>query len=301
MTTVSTIKSTSINGIVYTENEILSWIDRYNRAYAELVAIYTAKERLEAIENEEKAGRIGRLLYIAPRFQGNIKESLENLRISLWEKLLKTEDMRVFLTDKAYQKMKTRIEQAKDLEVTIENALTMLEALKQNNKETLLDTLVDLFDAYTSYHAEEFSKNKLGYNGWKTNNAFKLNEKIIFPNSVPYFTWKKEERYQSISWAIKEAIEDILKVFKLVSATPQGEWASWGDCAFENNILKFKVFKKGTIHVWFKDKEALSRLNFLVGQQKNWLPTENEIKNSKEAFAYIKKEFPNLAESLLIG
>ena len=90
-----------------------------------------------------------------------------------------------------------------------------------------------------------------------------------------------------------------MKVFKLISSKEAGEWKQIGDYEFENNLIHFKQFKKGTCHVWFKDLELLDKLNFLVGQQKNWLPTEDEIKNNKEAQDFIKKEFPNLNQKLL--
>ena len=181
------------------------------------------------------------------------------------------------------------------MEPTLENVYTMLVSLSQNNKAILTSALEELFDKFTSYHQEEFSKNIHYYNGWKTNDAFKMNKKVITPigGSIGWLRWERNG-YQDVDYQVRERIEDVLKVVQLVSKVPPGEWQQLGDYEFENDLLRFKVFKKGTLHIWFKDLKALDKLNFIVGQEKNWLPTDDEIKTDDDAAKYIKKHFPNM-------
>ena len=85
-----------------------------------------------------------------------------------------------------------------------------------------------------------------------------------------------------------------MKILSLVSPNPAGEWEQIGTYEFENNLLRFKFFKKGTLHIWFKDLQALAKLNYMVGQAKKWLPSEEEIEEDSEAKNFVKKEFPEL-------
>ena len=164
----------------------------------------------------------------------------------------------------------------------------------------LTETLEGLFDEITKSHMASFSKNIHYYNGWKTNDAFKLNKKVIIPKPYSQFdTYYSAETFDKLSFDVKEKINDVLKVLSLVSATPTGEWEALEDNHFENNIIRVKVFQKGTIHIWFKDLSALDRLNFIVGQAKNWLPTDDEIKADESAADYVKSIFPKLDMKLL--
>lgn len=122
-----------------------------------------------------------------------------------------------------------------------------------------------------------------------------MNKKVITPigGSIGWLRWERNG-YKDVDYQVRERIEDVLKVVQLVSKVPPGEWQQPGDYEFENDLLRFKVFKKGTLHIWFKDLKALDKLNFIVGQEKNWLPTDDEIKTDDDAAKYIKKHFPNM-------
>lgn len=228
-------------------------------------------------------------------FNLSYNAELQKLRIAYWEKMLKTDQFRELLTSSAYADLMKKITALADMEPTLENVYTMLVSLSQNNKAILTSALEELFDKFTSYHQKEFSKNIHYYNGWKTNDAFKMNKKVITPigGSLGWLRWERNG-YQNVDYQVRERIEDVLKVVQLVSKVPPGEWQQLGDYEFENDLIRFKVFKKGTLHIWFKDLKALDKLNFIVGQEKNWLPTDDEIKTDDDAAKYIKKHFPNM-------
>ena len=62
----------------------------------------------------------------------------------------------------------------------------------------------------------------------------------------------------------------------------------------KTTLFASRYLRKETLHIWFKDLKALDKLNFIVGQEKNWLPTDDEIKTDDDAAKYIKKHFPNM-------
>lgn len=285
------------NEVGYKEDEIMTYINMYNKHIEKLRNLYTTQQELDNY-----------LKYLNKKDIHSYYQSHKNeewnttvigVRSLYWDKILNTSKFRELLTSEAYDNLQKKINSLADLEITIQNVSLMLQTLSQNQYSILNDTLVKLFEKYTSYHQSEYSKNIHYYNGWKTNNAYKMNKKIIFPSHLSYYWRWERNSYNDVDYSLKQKIEDILKVFKLISSKEEGEWKQIGDYEFENNLIHFKQFKKGTCHVWFKDLELLDKLNFLVGQQKNWIPTEDEIKNNKEAQDFIKKEFPNLNQKLL--
>ena len=285
------------NEIGYKEDEIITYINMYNKHIEKLRNLYTTQQELDNYLKYLNKKDIR--FYYQSHENKDWNSTVIGVRSLYWDKILNTSKFRELLTNEAYDDLQKKINSLSDLEITLQNVSLMIQTLSQNQYSILNDTLVKLFEKYTSYHQSEYSKNIHYYNGWKTNDAYKMNKKIIFPSYLSYY-WKWERSsYNDVDYSLKQKIEDILKVFKLISSKEAGEWKQIGDYEFENNLIHFKQFKKGTCHVWFKDLELLDKLNFLVGQQKNWLPTEDEIKNNKEAQDFIKKEFPNLNQKLL--
>lgn len=229
------------------------------------------------------------------RLSVNLYIATEKIRLKYWEKILKTEKFNQVLTCKAREELQKKMRALGSVEITAENIYNMLVSLAQNKKTIFTEALELFFDSVTSYNMNEFSKNTQYYNGWKTNDAFKINKKIIIPmyGETYYYRWEPDD-FETCSWSIKEQVNDILKILSLVSPNPAGEWEQIGTYEFENNLLRFKFFKKGTLHIWFKDLQALAKLNYMVGQAKKWLPSEEEIEEDSEAKNFVKKEFPEL-------
>ena len=47
---------------------------------------------------------------------------------------------------------------------------------------------------------------------------------------------------------------------------------------FENSLIKFRIYKKGTMHFYVKDEALLRRINVYVGRERTWLPPDYAMK-----------------------
>lgn len=296
-----TIATTEVG---YSEEEIKRLISAYQEHVKRYKAFFKAYRDLEVYNNYLYKKEDIRN-YTLQDTRLNYDTELNRIRYNYWDKILNTEKFRKHLTRDAYSDLQQKICDLTCLDITLENVYAMLLTLVQNQSEMLYNTLEGLFDKLTARHQESFSKNIHYYNGWKTNSAYKLNKKVIIPLSYGeagsrFRLWERDS-WNDVDFSVKERIEDIIKVMHLVSPTEEGDWQQLGDYEFENNLLRFKVFKKNTMHIWFKDLVALDKMNFLVGQHKQWLPSEDEIKTNKEAEQYVKKEFPNMRQKQLKG
>lgn len=232
-----------------------------------------------------------------------LNQEIHSLRSLYWRKILNTKKIRDILTNGGIEKLEKQIAMAENMEINMVNIEMLIMSLQYNQKDLLIDSCVALFERITRHHMNEYSKNLHYYNGWKTNNAFKVNPKIIIPINYGGFdlmfgAWIKDS-YNKIDYKIKSLIDDIVRMMQLFNSEINNEFETDGNNEFETDWLKFKIFKKGTIHIWFKDLDTLSKFNYVCGQHFNWLPQEEEM-NDPKAKEFVMKEFGNInTENLL--
>lgn len=237
----------------------------------------------------------------------DINADIERVRGKYWEAILRTGEFAEKLTEYGRQQLRKQIEQSSKLEITYNNIEMLLLAVMQNSGSILMDSCLALFERITKHHQREFSTNIHYYTGWKSNDAFKINKKFILPFRT---TWGHfddsdmgagykhvnsvrtiEYNYEHVKFEVRNFITDLVRMLQLLkpSVSPEFETVQLGE--FENETVRFKMFKKGTVHFWIKDLELLEQFNVLCGQHYNWIPADEEIRESAEAKQFMQKEF----------
>lgn len=184
-------------------------------------------------------------------------------------------------------------------EISREN-ITMLFNFVMANIHSIMDqSLVEVYDLFTRY----FKGNTSHDEGWKTNKRFRCNRKIILPDTADagYMpTRYGYRRFFSVALSHSGVLDDIDKAMCWLTGTPWDRLDNghcygsesrgpsgpthtlaaaltripvgsndWHDSAF----FRIKAFKKGTIHIEFKDEDVWNRFNLAVNQGKNELGT----------------------------
>lgn len=227
----------------------------------------------------------------------DLNQNLESLRRDYWEAILSTEEFSDKLTQHGKNLLWKQLDSAKNMEITIENIEMLLMAVYQNSNQMMLDSCVNMFEELTQYHNREFSSNIHYYNGWDTNNAYKLNKKIILPIRESFWTWGDSVEFSRLPYTFLNRISDMVKMFKLIKPNLSDSFIKIGTMEFEGELLRFKIFKKGTVHIWFNDLELLEQFNVICGRQFNWIPFDEEMEN-KEAREFMKENFNAYYETI---
>lgn len=274
--------------------------------HIELIKSLFEKQRsLEVLENE--LGSFNSYL----DYNKDINVVIIDIRNKYWREILNAKEFADKLTANGREKLYKQIELSSNLEINIENVQMMLMAVIQNSNNMLMDSCVDLFERITKNHMNSFSSNIHYYNGWKTNNAYKINKKIILPFSgwsgvleptdmgERYFNTSGNIAYDYVNPNVKNFMTDLMRMLKLLDDNVKDEFNVIKLGEFENDTIRFKMFGKGTIHIWFKDLDLLERFNILCGQHFNWIPQDDEIKNNTEAKEFMNKEFKGYLNKLL--
>lgn len=197
---------------------------------------------------------------------------VDAVRKSAWERLFR----KTRITDLVTQQVKERLNDLADangyMAFTESNIANLELMLLASWKDILGLSIENAFDLLTRYHDE----NRVYFEGWKTNKAWRVAKKCILPNSVnnwwkyPGLTYERDRDIADIEKALclLEGIEFHKIQAEVLSGNKRevgyGEW-------FDTYFFRAKYFKKGTMHLEFKDLDVLARFNIAACKHKMWL------------------------------
>lgn len=278
----------------FKEDEILSAIATYHDVKNKIMAVYQAQKIANTAFNycesnvnllgieKEKSYIFSQLNYSYP--ERELEEKLNRIKHEFWNIILKSNTFRKLLTESAMQDLQNTIGNISSMEITEFSVNYLLTALGQNYANMMNLSVVNFFDKVTRYSYAEYSNNIYLYNGWKTNKPHAINKKIILPavntymSSYPLSSWVTKDN--SIDYLLRNFLSDMDKMAEIISPNKATGYETIGKATFENNFFLVKLYKKGTIHITFKDNDVLTKLNYLGAKNKNWLPTDEEMKTN---------------------
>ncbi|ROL61151.1 DUF4942 domain-containing protein [Bacteroidetes/Chlorobi group bacterium ChocPot_Mid] len=202
---------------------------------------------------------------------------VDKFRNSAWNNIFRMTKLRNIVTQKVIEDFNSYQKEYGAMAFTAENIEHIFDDLFQNRENILNNCVVEAFDLMTMYHKE----NRCHVEGWKTNDAWKVNKKVILPNMVdPY---RLSNDYIQLSFRAQQTLNDIEKALcfiagiKFEEITPLSElcnkdYNKYYGCLYTSRFFDFRVYKKGTIHLTFNDDYIYQQFNIIACKGKNWLP-----------------------------
>lgn len=203
---------------------------------------------------------------------------LTGVRHKAWSRLFEHPMLTDKLTVQMANELHQRIEEFAGYDFNLHNIKTLQGALVAGLNRGIEEEAVRVFDTLSQQHAlSRFSKNIHYYNGWKTNDAWQVNRRVIIPTYLGYF-----HKYSSGAISTLADIEQVLNFFDGMArierkVTDLHGWRS------DNHLIGQKVsyhyfdatvYGKGTIHITFRCPELVKRLNVFAGKHYNMLPPD---------------------------
>lgn len=244
------------------------------------------------------------------KMQKAINTLLEEVRVDYWRRVLDLDEVRKRLTSAKQKEFENQLTQNSHMDFTESNIRQFVLNIIGGYEQTLIEAVLDMFDMFTIRHAwnsnNVHEKNIHYFNGWATNNAFKVSKKVVIPIYGSYGgafwdaswgRWKLNydagrqlddfdkvcnyfdglEHYTPISTAINRAFGDDRYAGGRMQS--QGSVQTSG---IESTYFKITVHKKNTIHLTFKNDDILRRFNVVACRGKGWLPQDYGVKPFKE-------------------
>jgi len=234
-------------------------------------------------------------------YQSAYNTFIMTTRSKAWSHILEQGNFRSRLDSKTSQDFDRFVVSQKNMAYSVKNIVAVFEMIVLNQDVYQQRAIATAFDFLTAYTKE----NRVYFEGWKTNDAFKINSKVILPGGVRWGEYMngrdKADRfrlqygYQS-QWldidkamAICEGRNSIDNVVTIANALDrQFDQIGWvGSGSFDNECystyFKIRFYKKGTVHLYFKSQELLDRFNRMACEGKGWLPPSTPQADNTES------------------
>lgn len=213
----------------------------------------------------------------------SINKYLRLVRAKYWKALFSNKEFVGKLTSNLREKYMKMVDRMADYDFTLFNIQQIAEQMNAEMGKGIQDTIVALFDKFTEEHSwyPETQKNIHYYNGWKTNKVHKINSKVIIPTYGMFSSYSWHTDTFEVQQA-ENTISDIEKVFDYLDGNETASVDLHGvllracEAGQTRNIpckyFDVTLYKKGTMHIKFRNQALVDRFNIYCCRKKNWLP-----------------------------
>ena len=199
-----------------------------------------------------------------------------------WHHIFDKMNMEKYVTSGVMKDINKFVETQENVHFTMKNIYKMLEIIVGTREHTFNRALEEAVDNFTKHTHE----NRFGVEGWKTNSGYMLNKKFICEGIVET-SWgggSLQVRYSSYNG---NKIDDLVKVlcnitgknyndigtlyrFNFNRNTHEKNFEIMPNEWYEFGFFDVKFFKKGTMHLKFKNIDDWYRLNQAYGKLKGF-------------------------------
>ena len=223
-----------------------------------------------------------------------VNASLKTMKKNYWLKVMELPEVKKRLTSQKKDEFLTELDKYLEMDFSEVNIRQLIINLAKLYPEMIQDAILNLFESLTKYALiddrwddNQYKGNILHFNAWKTNNGYKVNQKVIMPFYCKDYSGNMEVNYQQ---------EDFLNDLDIV-ARYFSEHAQTGPTMYEicrdavkegknrkinTGLFYIDIFKKGTIHIKWKCPKMLRRFNIEACKMKNFLPMDYSEKSKRD-------------------
>lgn len=223
--------------------------------------------------------------------RNHLNDVLAELRLTFWRRVLQLDEVRKRLTEKKRQEFEHAMAKQCHMDFTESNIRSFVLNLIGGYEQTLTDAVLEIFDKFTIDHwyrdnSHLYCENIHYFNGWKTNDAYKVGRKVIIPGrNYGRSFWNDNMNRWEVGWDTGKMLDDIdtvmnyfggLEDYVSIKTALEDSFHAKSRWSRQSGILstyfEITVHKKGSIHLKFRDLDILRRFNVTACRGKNWLP-----------------------------
>lgn len=300
----TTLDEETLNNQIATNDVIGNLVSFFNLTKGTAIDLIRTKEKMkfyaEPLIDDNLGYRTKDLLKeIMESDSNNIgyNKFLQSLKSLAWSKVLDQPSINKFVTSSVRQDLHEFIKQKGDMDFTERNIQNIITELMLNKQNILFKCVTDTFDQMCSFD----KNNQIHVEGWKTNSAYKVNKRVILPNHIECIDYSSYDDFRlNYRYNYSSGVSDIDKAMCLVDGKDyENIYTIKSALESEFNIIKvdgyqngtnnkceseyfnLKFYKKGTLHLQFKDDKLWEQFNIMAAQGKNWIGTEDHVEDYK--------------------
>ena len=259
---------------------VQSLVDRYNAtagAFSELVSgvmkvKYYSDDIFRNSQYKDPTELVKKCFSTNP--QEYFNQIIDAFRTMCWEEVLSATKINSVITERVRKDIAEMQSMQTKMAFTVENIEALFCSLYENRDEIMKQCVVDAFDLMTAY----YEGNRIHFEGWKTNDRWQVNRKVILPWSRSI--WSSN----LVEWSTISKLSDIERAMCFISGqkydnlgrasiseTMTDLGLGWAGKEYDTYFFKVRAYKKGTVHLYFKDEYLWIQFNKVATAGKNWL------------------------------
>ena len=205
----------------------------------------------------------------------------KDLQKNAWDFLFQKMNMNKYTTCALKDDINRFVEQQHHIPFTMKNIYRMFEIIVGTHSQRMDKAIMDVFERITRHYHE----NRYAVEGWKTNSHYLLNKKFIFPYVIGIgFSGQMTTRFYSdtnivddlvkaLCYISGENYDNFVSLYSFLSSSSRLSFGVWYDWSF----FEIKGFKKGTLHMKFKDDKLWGLFNQHVARIKGYPLFEGNV------------------------
>lgn len=275
------IKFENFNSIAIKRNKLEQLVFEYQLVIDSTIKLFEEKVKIDKLLDGfglENKVSISNDLTRAEKI--TVNDFIESTNQTFWDKFITETKFSDRLPSKLKDKFRSNMQKQRNISFNLENVRYFYEELMKAIPESYEENANRIFDelTYKSHYSErDWNKNIHMFNGWKTNDAYKIGAKNIVTFSSCYM------------YGLPTILTDLIIIFENLSGIRDtlGDKYNGAGKTYYQKILKsiercekgidmqfftLDVYKKGTIHIKYKDMKLVEQFNVIVSKYKKWLP-----------------------------
>lgn len=224
--------------------------------------------------------KFGAFQYVSGDYREINRDTFKkNLQKSAWRTIFNKMNMEKYITKTLMDDINKFIEKQESVPFTMKNIYKMIEMIVGTHGSRMEKVIVEAFDLITKHYHD----NRFQMDGWKTNSEYRVNKKFILPRIVTVnFSGKMGSGYYSN----ETRMDDIHKAMCYVMGVDFNETESFrtflDNCQgrvsqfrefgelYDWGFFKVRGYKKGSLHVQFKDDKVWDEFNKVACKSKGF-------------------------------
>lgn len=215
-------------------------------------------------------------------------EFLRRHRRLAWTSVFNQMEFGKWLDSKQQDRFMRDVERDSTIPFTADNIRSTLENVFMSRQRLFEESVASVFDALCSHAVENGSgpempgslkNNCRRGEGWKTNDSYKVNEKLIFPYAVEMGYEGKLRQTGYGSSSSSTVCSDLDRIMSVLDAQPFEKCHTVGRAIenarpgqlVESEYFEIRGYKKGTLHLKFKRLDLWEAFNRKAAAGKKWL------------------------------
>lgn len=274
---------------VATRNEARNLVLDYDAAVMAFLEMKRAARRYERYERRiagydgTSGGSTDQVVY---------DRAVAELTKKAWDRVLRMSKVKLRMSSDAQKQFDRMVSDQYGLAFTEKNIYNLLQQLIDSSASIANQCVLDAYDMLTKYS----EKNVDPKNRWKTNNAFKINKRVILPCPIGICSimnkWKTSNWYdrsyarayvtdldRALCHLTGKGIENVVSICGGLNKAVDGIPMHLVEQVAESEFFTMRFYKKGTAHLTFKDLDLLDRFNRYVATERGWLQEGDKVKN----------------------